>query len=83
MQQFEQSGTRLSAANHTLTELKNLLHWWQGLAMVGRRMKHNKHHLVEACEDALEAELTTVTQAVMRRKRVQRAGSEDNEKKEK
>lgn len=77
--QFEQDSARLTGANNSLGQLEKLLIWWQSLSMVQKRVKANAEYLVEATEDAIEAETGAWTQGMLRRqKKASRAGHEES-----
>lgn len=74
---FEQDSARLTGANNSLCQLEKLLIWWQSLSMVQKRMKVNAEYLVEATEDAIEAETSAWTQGLLRRQTRAARGAQD------
>jgi hypothetical protein len=73
---------RLSSTTGALMELENLLTWWRGLSMVERRMSHNKNHLVDVAEEAIENPCAIYARSGPKRRMRNEGEDEDDEKKD-
>lgn len=75
---FSQTAARLEGCNGALTRLKTLRIWWQSLSRTQQKMPQNKETLIKASEEAIEAEVGSWTQGMLRKKtKVDAAEEED------
>mmetsp|Transcript_19826 Transcript_19826/g.33346 ORF Transcript_19826/g.33346 Transcript_19826/m.33346 type:complete len:850 (+) Transcript_19826:52-2601(+) len=57
---YQQTDLRLVLTNNALSQLNQLLVWWDGLTMIEKRIPINKETLVKTCEMAIISQATVV-----------------------
>eukprot|EP00406_Dinophysis_acuminata_P068146 CAMPEP_0179269256 /NCGR_PEP_ID=MMETSP0797-20121207/30864_1 /TAXON_ID=47934 /ORGANISM="Dinophysis acuminata, Strain DAEP01" /LENGTH=196 /DNA_ID=CAMNT_0020977567 /DNA_START=12 /DNA_END=602 /DNA_ORIENTATION=- len=55
--EFHQFNTRLQSVNRALTQMQNLVIWWESLSLRKQRSRQVMEYLVEVTEDSLNADL--------------------------
>merc|ERR1711870_220835 len=63
---FHQFNVRLQSVSTALTDLRNLMMWWDSLDTSEQRMKHMKEHLVEVTEVSIIADFLVIQRAPLK-----------------